>query len=69
MTLRVVRRLRMIMLPTAHSHSRRLGRDPLLARDPAFAELLDDASFKAQVTRMTALISIERAKPNMAPLP
>jgi TolB-like protein/Tfp pilus assembly protein PilF len=44
-------------------------RDPLLARDPAFSELLGDAAFKAQVTRMTELINIERAKLDMAPLP
>ena len=44
-------------------------RDPLLGRDPAFAELLGDAAFQAQVTRMTELINIERAKLGMAPLP
>jgi TolB-like protein/Tfp pilus assembly protein PilF len=44
-------------------------RDPLLDRDPAFAELRDDPAFKAQLTRMTALINIERAKLGMAPLP
>ena len=44
-------------------------RDPLLGRDPAFAELHDDPAFKAQVTRMTELINIERAKLDMAPLP
>ena len=44
-------------------------RDPLLARDPAFAELRDDPEFKAQNARMIALINIERAKLDMAPLP
>ena len=37
--------------------------------DPAFAELLDDPAFKAQLTRMTVLVNIERAKLGMAPLP
>ncbi len=44
-------------------------RDPLLDRDPAFAELRDVPEFKAQNARMTALINIERAKLGMAPLP
>jgi TolB-like protein len=44
-------------------------RDPLLGRDPAFAELHDEPAFKAQLTRMTGLINIERAKLGMAPLP
>ncbi len=44
-------------------------RDPLLGRDPAFAELHDDREFKAQNARMITLINIERAKLNMAPLP
>ena len=44
-------------------------RDPLLARDPAFAGLLDDPEFKAQNARMITLINIERAKLGMAPLP
>lgn len=44
-------------------------RDPLLGRDPAFTELRDDPEFNAQLTRMTELINIERAKLNMAPLP
>ncbi len=44
-------------------------RDPLLGRDPAFAELRDDLEFKAQNARMVSLINIERAKLNMAPLP
>jgi TolB-like protein/Tfp pilus assembly protein PilF len=44
-------------------------RDPLLGRDPAFAELRDDPEFKAQNARMITLINIERAKLNMAPLP
>ena len=44
-------------------------RDPLLGRDPAFAELHDDPDFKALLVRMTELINIERAKLAMAPLP
>jgi TolB-like protein len=44
-------------------------RDPLLRRDPAFAELGDDPEFKAQNARMITLINIERAKLGMAPLP
>jgi len=44
-------------------------RDPLLGRDPAFAELRDDPDFKAQLARMIKLINAERAKLNMAPLP
>jgi hypothetical protein len=44
-------------------------RNPLLAREPAFAELQADPDFQAQVTRMTALINTERAKLGMAPLP
>jgi tetratricopeptide (TPR) repeat protein len=44
-------------------------RDPLLGRDPAFAELRDDPDFKAQLARMKKLINAERAKLNMAPLP
>jgi TolB-like protein/Tfp pilus assembly protein PilF len=44
-------------------------RDPLLARDPAFAALGDDPEFKAQSARIITLINIERAKLNMAPLP
>ncbi len=43
-------------------------RDPLLGRDPAFAELQGDPAFKAQLTRLTELINIERAKLDMAPL-
>ena len=43
-------------------------RDPLLGRDPAFADLRDDAAFQAQVTRMIELINAERAKLDMAPL-
>ena len=45
------------------------GRDPLLGRDPAFAELRDDPDFKAQLARMKKLINAERGKLNMAPLP
>ena len=45
------------------------GRDPLLGRDPAFAELRDDPDFKAQLARMKKLINAERAKLKMAPLP
>lgn len=44
-------------------------RDSLLARDSAFAELQGDPAFQAQLTRMTELINIERAKLDMAPLP
>ena len=44
-------------------------RDPLLARDPAFAELRGDPAFKTQLARMITLINAERAKLNMAPLP
>jgi hypothetical protein len=44
-------------------------RDPLLGRDPAFAELRGDPAFKAQLVRMTTLINAERAKLKMAPLP
>ena len=44
-------------------------RDPLLARDPAFARLRDDPEFKAQNARMITLINIDRAKLDMAPLP
>jgi hypothetical protein len=44
-------------------------RDPLLARDPAFAGLLDDSEFKAQNARMISLINVERAKLELAPLP
>ena len=43
-------------------------RDPLLGRDPALADLRDDAAFQAQVTRMIELINAERAKLDMAPL-
>jgi TolB-like protein len=43
-------------------------RDPLLGRDPAFAELHDDPAFQAQVRRMIDLINIERAKLGMEPL-
>ena len=44
-------------------------RDPLLRRDPAFADLRDDAAFQALATRMIELINAERAKLDMAPLP
>ncbi len=44
-------------------------RDPLLGRDPAFAELQGDPAFKAQLARMIKLINIERAKLKMGPLP
>ncbi len=44
-------------------------RDPLLGRDPAFADLRDDPAFQAQVARMIGLINAERAKLDMAPLP
>ncbi len=44
-------------------------RDPLLARDPAFAELRDDPGFQAQVVRMVELINAERDKLGMKPLP
>jgi TolB-like protein len=44
-------------------------RDPLLGRDPAFAELRNDSAFQAQLARMKTLINIERAKLKMAPLP
>ena len=44
-------------------------RDPLLGRDPAFAELHDDPEFLAHVARMRELINIERAKLDMGPLP
>ncbi len=44
-------------------------RDPLLGRDPAFADLRDDPDFKAQLARMKKLINAERAKLDMAPLP
>ena len=43
-------------------------RDPLLDRDPAFAELQGDPEFKAQNARMITLINIERAKLGMAAL-
>ena len=45
------------------------GRDPLLGRDPALADLRDDPDFKAQLVRMKKLINAERAKLKMAPLP
>ena len=45
------------------------GRDPLLGRDPALADLRDDPAFKAQLVRMKKLINAERAKLRMAPLP
>ena len=45
------------------------GRDPLLGRDPALADLRDDPDFKAQLFRMKKLINAERAKLKMAPLP
>ncbi len=44
-------------------------RDPLLSRDPAFAELRDEPAFQAQLARMKTFINIERAKLKMAPLP
>jgi hypothetical protein len=44
-------------------------RNPLLGRNPAFAGMKDDPSFKAQNVRMIKLINIERAKLKMAPLP
>jgi TolB-like protein len=44
-------------------------RDPILDRDPPFAELRNDPAFKAQLDRMKKLINIERAKLKMAPLP
>lgn len=44
-------------------------RDPLLARDPAFAELADDPDFQAQVDHMIDLINAERAKLDLEPLP
>ena len=44
-------------------------RDPLLGRDPAFAELQGDPAFIAQLARMKKLINAERAKLKMAPLP
>jgi TolB-like protein/Tfp pilus assembly protein PilF len=44
-------------------------RTPLLALEPAFAELQGDPAFQAQVARMTGLINTERAKLGMAPLP
>jgi TolB-like protein len=43
-------------------------RDLRLDRDPAFAELHDDADFLAQGARMRELINIERAKLGMEPL-
>jgi TolB-like protein len=43
-------------------------RDPLLDREPAFAELHDDPAFQAQVSRIIDLINIERAKLGMEPL-
>jgi TolB-like protein/Tfp pilus assembly protein PilF len=43
-------------------------RNPLLGRNPAFAGMKDDPSFKAQNVRMIKLINIERAKLKMAPL-
>jgi TolB-like protein/Tfp pilus assembly protein PilF len=43
-------------------------RDPLLAREPAFAGLKDDPGFQAQVTRVIGLINAERAKLGMPPL-
>lgn len=43
-------------------------RNPLLARDPVFADLHDDPAFQAQFARMTELINIERAKLDMEPL-
>ncbi|WP_376694845.1 TPR end-of-group domain-containing protein [Wenzhouxiangella sp. EGI_FJ10305] len=43
-------------------------RDPLLARDPAFAELADDPDFQAQVDRMIELINAERSKLDLEPL-
>ncbi len=45
------------------------ARDPLLGKDPAFAELRDDPAFQTQIRRMIELINIERAKLDMAPLP
>jgi TolB-like protein/Flp pilus assembly protein TadD len=44
-------------------------RDPLLDREPAFAELHDDPAFQAQLSRIIDLINIERAKLGMEPLP
>jgi TolB-like protein/Tfp pilus assembly protein PilF len=44
-------------------------RDPLLDRDPAFAELHDDPAFQAQIRRMIELINIERADLGMEPMP
>ncbi len=44
-------------------------RNPLLAREPAFADLQGDPAFQTQVTRMTGLINIDRAKLGLAPLP
>ncbi len=44
-------------------------RDPLLTRDPSFAELTDDPDFQAQVERMIDLINVEREKLGLEPLP
>ena len=43
-------------------------RNPLLAREPAFAPLHGDPDFQAQVERMTQLINAEREKLGMPPL-
>lgn len=52
------------------THAIDLGyRNPLLARDPAFAELAEDPDFQAQVERMTDLINAEREKLDLEPLP
>jgi TolB-like protein len=44
-------------------------RDPMLGKDPAFAELQDDPAFQTQISRMIELINAERAKLGMGPLP
>jgi hypothetical protein len=43
-------------------------RNPLLSRDPAFAELADDPEFQAQVERMIDLINAEREQLGLEPL-
>ena len=44
-------------------------RNPLLARDPAFAPLAEDPAFQAQAQRNRDLIDAERAKLGLEPLP